>query len=633
MNNNADIHLLYNIIENILKSSDSPNDLGNYLSEQIKSLIGLKVAAVYSIDEINNHLSLMGICPNRKKEQVQTPGFLDFIKNFTNIKSYTIIGLDDKEQYKEELSSLKFSNIIIIPLSLQEKLEGLIILIDIFDAHNIDNILSAFNKITGLAAVIIRNSKLFNNLEIIVEERTKEIQAKNEEYETLNEELKHSNSNLLKAKKEAEESEERYKALHNASFGGIAIHDNGIILDCNNSLIELTGFSYNELIGMNGLLLIAENARNLVKEKIASGDTEAYEAIGVRKDGTTYPLRLEARNIPYKGKTVRSVEFRDITQQKSYENELKIHRENLEHLVQERTNELIAINEELSSTNEELYAQRDSLEETIKQLNQTQAQLVQSEKMAALGTLVAGVAHEINNPVNFINSSLTGLKNNLDYLSDYVNFYHNLNRENFEAITKAIAEKDATLPDVFNMFRKSIEIIEIGVKRTTKIVKGLKSFARAGEDELEKYDIHENLENTLLILYNQYKNNIQLTKNYGQIPTIKCYPGQINQVLMNLLINAIQAIEKKGKITITTGIETTENVFVEINDTGKGIPKNKISSIFDPFFTTKKVGEGTGLGLSISYNIIKKHYGNITVKSDPGKGSTFKIILPVNHPK
>lgn len=633
MNNKADIHLLYNIIENILKSSDSPNELGNYLSEQIKSLIGLKIAAVYSLNEINNQITNMGVCPNRKRQLVQSSDFINFLEKFIDIKENKAIGIDDNTYHKDELSLLNLSNIIIIPLSLQSRLEGLIVLIDVFDAHNIDNILSAFNKISGLAAVIIRNAKLFNNLENIVADRTKELQAKNEEYETLNEELKRSNLELFKAKKEAEESEARFKALHNASFGGIAIHDKGLILDCNQGLSELTGYSIHELIGMNGLLLIADNNRELVLERIISGYEKPYETFGLKKDGSIYPLRLEARNIPYKEKTVRSVEFRDITQRKKFENELKKHRENLEKLVQERTNELIAINEELSSTNEELYAQRDSLEETLKQLNQTQSQLVQSEKMAALGTLVAGVAHEINNPVNFINSSLTGLKNNLDYLSDYVNFYHNLNRENFEVITKAIAEKDATLPDVFNMFRKSIEIIEIGVKRTTKIVKGLKSFARAGESELEKYDIHENLENTLLILYNQYKNNIELSKNYGQIPLIKCYPGQINQVLMNLLINAIQAIEKEGKITITTGIETNESIFIEITDTGKGIPENKISSIFDPFFTTKKVGEGTGLGLSISYNIIKEHSGRIMVKSASGKGSTFRIILPVNQPK
>lgn len=300
--------------------------------------------------------------------------------------------------------------------------------------------------------------------------------------------------------------------------------------------------------------------------------------------------------------------------------------QNLEKLVQERTEKLEASNEVLKNQGEELRA-------AIYKLKMAQNQLIQSEKMASLGILVAGVAHEINNPVNFINSSISGLKNNLDYLADFVNFYDQINKENFEQILSMLKQKEVSLNEVFDMFRKSIEIIEIGVQRTTKIVKGLKSFARADETELIKYNVNENIDNTLIILYNQYKNRIQIIKEYNDIPDVFCYAGQINQVLMNIVINAIQSIKKEGEILITTDKIKEEQVLIEIKDSGQGIPSEKLKRIFDPFYTTKKVGEGTGLGLSISYGIIKDHGGDIEVESIPGAGSIFKITLPVQHPE
>jgi len=330
--------------------------------------------------------------------------------------------------------------------------------------------------------------------------------------------------------------------------------------------------------------------------------------------------------------------FLDITQQKNAEKrieeqnkELKKHKNHLEQLVQKRTEELVASNKELKLVNEEIYAQRDALEDTIKELNHAQTQLIQSEKMASLGILVAGVAHEINNPVNFISSSLSGLKNNLDYLSDFIVSYQKINEKNYKLILNDLKKNEAHLSDVFEMFRKSIDIIEVGVERTTKIVKSLKTFARFDEKELGSYDLRENIDNTLLILYNQYKNRIEIIKKYGKIPLIECYPGQINQVVMNVLTNAIHSIKDNGTITISTCQSNKNEIEVSIKDTGVGIPIQFINQIFDPFFTTKEVGKGTGIGLSISYNIIKDHKGEITVKSEEGKGSCFTIVLPAKQ--
>ena len=311
--------------------------------------------------------------------------------------------------------------------------------------------------------------------------------------------------------------------------------------------------------------------------------------------------------------------------------ELEKYQNYLELLVKERTEELEASNEELETTNEELFQQKVQLEKIIHKLNNTQSKLIQSEKMASLGVLVAGVAHEINNPVNFINSSLVGLKNNLKYLFEYGDLLNKLKNNDAEGIIKEIKEKEdkVSLMTVLEMLNRSIEIIDIGIERTLKIVSGLKAFARSDEKKIESYDIHDSIENTLLILYNQYKNRIEILKEFGILPLVECYPSQINQVIMNVLNNAIQAIENKGKIEIRTAKLDNANVLIEIKDSGEGIPKDKLKYIFDPFYTTKQVGQGTGLGLSISYGIIKDHNGEIIVESELGQGANFKIILPI----
>jgi signal transduction histidine kinase len=288
--------------------------------------------------------------------------------------------------------------------------------------------------------------------------------------------------------------------------------------------------------------------------------------------------------------------------------------------------------EEISQKNEQLNIQKEELGETLKNLRLSQFQLLQSEKMATLGQLVAGIAHEINNPVTFISAGVDSLKTNIDEIMQVLDLYHKVTADSAgETLTEIEKLKEKidygqALSEVGNL----LEIIKTGTDRTTEIIKGLRSFSRMDEDILKVADIHENLNTALILLRNKYKDRITIEKKYGNIPQIECYPGQLNQVFMNILTNAIDAIDQKGKVIIRTS-KSKQMVKISIRDTGTGIPEEIRSKIFEPFFTTKEVGQGTGLGLSISHGIIEKHMGRIDVSSTVGKGSEFIISLPIKQ--
>ena len=290
--------------------------------------------------------------------------------------------------------------------------------------------------------------------------------------------------------------------------------------------------------------------------------------------------------------------------------------ENLESMVRKRTTELEKANEELKSA---------------------QAQLLQTEKLSSLGQLAAGVAHEINNPIGFINSNLRTMGEYVEGLMGFV--------EKCEIAVEAIKQKDhalitARLNDMEETKKnvgldfikedigKLITESKDGAFRVYKIVRDLRDFSRADDAERKVFDVHRALDSTLNIVWNELKYKAEVVKDYGEIPDVECLPAQLNQVFMNLFVNAAQAIDAKGTITIKTYCEKA-SVFVEVSDTGSGIEEDKINKIFDPFFTTKEPGKGTGLGLSIAYNIIKKHKGEIHVVSRVGEGTTFTVELPV----
>jgi len=300
--------------------------------------------------------------------------------------------------------------------------------------------------------------------------------------------------------------------------------------------------------------------------------------------------------------------------------------------IEEINKELRQQQEELKTTNEVLEDQKEELQKTLESLKLTQSQLVQSEKMASIGQLVAGIAHEINNPVTFISAGVDSLNTNLEEVGQVLDIYHRITPENAEEKLKEIKilKEKIEYKETIREINKLIESVRTGTERTTEIVKGLRTFSRLDEDVLKTADIHEGLDSTLILLRNKYKDRIEIEKLYGDIPEIECYPGQLNQVFMNILVNAIDAIDDKGTITISTS-KSNGSIRISIKDTGKGIPEDIRSKIFEPFFTTKEVGQGTGLGLSICHGIIERHGGSSEVKSVVGKGSEFVIVLPVKQ--
>lgn len=271
------------------------------------------------------------------------------------------------------------------------------------------------------------------------------------------------------------------------------------------------------------------------------------------------------------------------------------------------------------------------LENALSELKRVQSKLIHSEKMASLGILSAGIAHEINNPINFVYAGINSLIKNFNELEKGL---HKLT-----VIADTMDEKDKNafyrIFEEYNL-EKRISIIpqladdiKTGAVRTTEIVKGLRLFARSDKEEKVLADVCESVDTALLLLKNQYKNRIEIIKIFAEdLPAIKCYPGQLTQAFVNIIHNAIDAIEGKGTIRIS--LEKCEsNLKLTIADTGKGMPQGLISKIFDPFFTTKSVGGGMGMGLAITHGIIEKHNGTIQVESKIDHGTTFEIILPV----
>lgn len=292
----------------------------------------------------------------------------------------------------------------------------------------------------------------------------------------------------------------------------------------------------------------------------------------------------------------------------------------LERKVGERTRELRESNESLSTA--------------LNDLKQTQTQLVESEKMASLGQLTAGIAHEINNPINFVTSNVKPLQRDIAELYNLQEKTEELIKDNkagMEAIGRLKEEIDYDyLKTEINYLLKGIHE---GSSRTAEIVKGLRIFSRVDEDDIKLADINEGLESTIIIVNNQLNNKIAIEKEYEQLDYIECFPGKLNQVFLNLISNAIYAVKQRfgeeegGKLTIKTRSEN-DNVVIEVGDNGAGMNQATQNKLFEPFFTTKPVGEGTGLGLSIVYNTIKKHNGSIAVNSVIGEGTTFSITIP-----
>ena len=285
----------------------------------------------------------------------------------------------------------------------------------------------------------------------------------------------------------------------------------------------------------------------------------------------------------------------------------------------------------LAKARNDLTEKNLQLADTLSQLQTTQSQLLQQEKMASIGQLAAGVAHEINNPMGFIAGNLAALSKYTDRLKAFIQVVDEAlalpgAAEAHERVTTArkSIKVDFMLEDIPNLLAESAD----GAGRVRQIVQNLKEFSRVDSIGNLPADINQCLDSTITIIWDELKNKAKLTKEYGDLPQVTCRPQQLNQVFMNLLQNAAQAIENNGEIKVVTRHENND-VFIEISDNGCGIPPENLSRIFEPFFTTRPVGKGTGLGLSISYDIVKKHGGDIHVSSTVGVGTTFRVRIPL----
>ncbi|MBE9461258.1 7TM diverse intracellular signaling domain-containing protein [Dyadobacter subterraneus] len=321
----------------------------------------------------------------------------------------------------------------------------------------------------------------------------------------------------------------------------------------------------------------------------------------------------------------------------SQEQALRISLEN-EKIIREQN---ISLEKKVAERTIELTQTNLDLEDTLNKLKDAQSQLIESEKMASLGQLTAGIAHEINNPINFVSSNIRPLRRDIDDVMEILSEFDEMQQiDSIEGIHTKLNQIDKLKKDLdLDYIKTEIGLLltgmEDGARRTVEIVKGLKVFSRVDESDLNFVNLNEGIESTLVILNYQMGTNLELVKNLGSIPNVECYGGKMNQVFMNILTNSIYAVQKgnltdrKPTIWVKTFLKDSEHVVISIKDNGSGMSPEVKAKIYDPFFTTKDVGEGTGLGLSIVFKIIEVHYGTIEVISEVDQGTEFVITLPI----
>lgn len=434
-------------------------------------------------------------------------------------------------------------------------------------------------------------------------------------------------------RKRTEEMLWLYSRAMAATSTGIVIadatHPEIPMIYCNPAFEKLTGYSKEEALGHNCRFLQGEETdKNAILQirKALNQKTGCRVILkNYRKDGSYFWNELSISPVrDRQGKLTHYIGVQlDVTERKQAE-------------------------EELQKSEQQLREQTLQLQNTLQQLQQTHSQLVQSEKMSSLGVLLAGVAHEINNPVTFINGNLEHLNN---YIKDLLELIH-VYQENYPQPVTSVQEKIEAIELDFleEDLTKILASMEVGIDRICQIVKSLRNFARMDESELKSMSLHEGIDSTLLILNHRLKPKgdnpgIKIIKNYGEIPLVDCYVGPMNQVFMNILSNAIDALEESqtshssedakkhpSQITIHTIPLDRDFIEIRIEDNGPGISPEVQTRIFDTFFTTKPVGKGTGMGLSISYQIVvEKHQGELSCISELGKGCKFVIKLPIKQ--
>ncbi|QNL52058.1 sensor histidine kinase [Olivibacter sp. SDN3] len=316
---------------------------------------------------------------------------------------------------------------------------------------------------------------------------------------------------------------------------------------------------------------------------------------------------------------------------------LKVSKEN-ERIISEQN---VLLETEVAKRTADLEKTNEHLNNAMQNLKQAQAHLVESEKLASLGMLTAGIAHEINNPINFVTSNVGPLKRDVAFLLETIEFFEKtaLSSSDIQDKMEKISQYKEELE--FDYLKEEIQSLLSGIQegavRTAEIVRSLRVFSRVDEDDLKLANLNDCIESTLVVLNSMIKDKIIVEKNYGELPYVECFPGKLNQVFLNLITNSVHAIEQKfsasygGKLLLHTRADETYT-YITIKDNGGGISDDVRDKIFEPFFTTKEIGEGTGLGLAIVLQIISKHHGKITVNSEEGEGCEFLIKIPIAHP-
>jgi len=424
---------------------------------------------------------------------------------------------------------------------------------------------------------------------------------------------------------------------------------------CNKALISFAGKTYSDIVGKNFKVFLKEYGISLDKRDISENGIDVF----IENLQKWFNIAFH----PYKERSADKIigavvtindttEFKMLTDSLEITNaEISSERHELQFAVDEvdfllrevedkkdlsvrfavpgvsESDVIYRISAHFNNMMNMLESQHRELEKAYAELKAAQSQILQQEKMASIGQLAAGVAHEINNPMGFIISNLGTLGKYVERLKEFIHvqsaFTASEQSKKLEESRKRL-KIDYIIEDTNQLLKESLD----GAERVKMIVQNLKSFSHIDEAEWKMADINAGIESTINIVWNELKYKATVKKEYGDIPPTKCNPGQLNQVFMNILVNAAHAIEKQGEITMKTWHEDN-NIFVSISDTGHGIPADKINRIFEPFFTTKEVGKGTGLGLSIAYDIVKKHNGDIMVESEVGKGSRFTVKIPV----
>lgn len=477
------------------------------------------------------------------------------------------------------------------------------------------------------------------------------------------------------SKKALWDSEERFHCLvENVKDYAIYMLDlDGYIVSWNQGAKRINGYEEDEIIGKHvSCFYPPEDVESgkpdkVLKEAAQVGRFED-ESYRIRRDGSRFWVNAVITALRDKNGRVRGFAkvVRDITERKLAQEALQQERDNLEKRVAQRTGELLEKNKqlireikerkyaekELKSREAQLREQTRQLQETLQKLQQTQVQLIQSEKMSSLGQLVAGIAHEINNPVTFIHGNLNYAQQYFEDLLNLLKLYHDYYPQPPEEI--ASKRERIEFDFITSDLPKLINSMQVGANRIYEIVRSLRNFSHLDRSGKKPVDLHEGIDNTLLILQNRLKpqknhSPIETIKNYGNLPLVECYAGELNQVFMNIISNGIDAVEEIGceslevsgdeaqqkispQIRIRTEVINENWVGIYIADNGIGMTESVKKRLFDPFFTTKPVGKGTGLGLSISYQIVvEKHGGHLKCFSEPNRGTEFVIEIPVKQ--